>query len=589
MDLSEAKQRLFKYFEEACDVMLFKIKGIAFQFERIGEGRFYNLDFFFEFEANNLVVNEDILETDAKNDDDYDLRQAMYLAARLFYQDFQIVYYNNHKPILESEDTIKLWIENKEKQILYTNATNDFDFHNQPLHIDGDAFSILLLMKHGFKPRFPKSEETESKIIKRMKELSLQYFGQEIEIFAGPEPLNDPIYLSNHILGKISSYLSSIGIGNEAYAAIREEKPYLRISLRHGRDIIAEFIPAPPPVKLDELSINSSQEMQHDALWYHHPIMTFYVDMQLNCNYNHEVKALRNILEDVLPLSNEKDQRCITEILNNQHISYEKIEFDTFRKQYVIFNTFIFLQNTEKNIKRPKDKLYYKYMSLQTYMAMLQNSSFRMNSITSMNDTSESFFLGDLLGELEFIGESSYAKEIENKDILISSFCTNRDDAVLWENYGDCFKGVCLVFEIEDSILRPIIYLTEENPEIQPYKEAIKELRSKGINIHFSGVDDYACYTKSSQFESEHEFRLAKKQLEKSLSYTIYGDNLICAYRDFKFDNYDFGRLGIKPVELIIGANMPNQDVNFPLLVHLSFKKFGIKAVNRSKQNKKRR
>ena len=63
---------------------------------------------------------------------------------------------------------------------------------------------------------------------------------------------------------------------------------------------------------------------------------------------------------------------------------------------------------------------------------------------------------------------------------------------------------------------------------------------------------------------------------EKDLETTKYGD-LISFYKDYVFSD-----LEIKPETLYIGSNLPQRDVNYPLIVDIANRKLNIHIINNS-------
>lgn len=63
---------------------------------------------------------------------------------------------------------------------------------------------------------------------------------------------------------------------------------------------------------------------------------------------------------------------------------------------------------------------------------------------------------------------------------------------------------------------------------------------------------------------------------DDDLKIAKYG-NLISFYNDYKISD-----LAIKPASLYIGSNLPNRDVNYPLLVDIAKRLLHVSAVNNS-------
>ena len=76
MKIKEAKERLEKYLNEACTFLHTSSKPIIY--EKIGDRRFKNMDLAYDFDENNIYVNEDLIISNADNDNDFDLQFIMY-------------------------------------------------------------------------------------------------------------------------------------------------------------------------------------------------------------------------------------------------------------------------------------------------------------------------------------------------------------------------------------------------------------------------------------------------------------------------------------------------------------------------------
>ena len=298
-----------------------------------------------------------------------------------------------------------------------------------------------------------------------------------------------------------------------------------------------------------------------------------------------------SILEERLPLGNDNEKKVIEDLFHKHDLDYSKILFDTVNLRYVI-------QITSKiELGEPKvgnNNQVYKYTTLATFKKILEHGTYRLNSIVSMNDTSEAFFLGDYLcdayndiirskfDDCNYLDRKGlrYNKLLEYKKYLIGSFTTKYDDPLMWERYGDKYQGVCIAFEYNPSIMKPITYCGKDGDYFAKLKNVAEELQQMGIHIYYDLIGEKQLYVKHWQFEGESELRLLKKYDKEDIEFDLYG-NLITYYHDYQFDE-----LGLKPVGLLVGAMLPNQDVNFPLLCELAINKLGIKEILISKCNK---
>ena len=206
----------------------------------------------------------------------------------------------------------------------------------------------------------------------------------------------------------------------------------------------------------------------------------------------------------------------------------------------------------------------------------------------SMNDSSETFYLGDFLCKAyederrkvlhpksRYFQDGGLRKKkvVEYKNNLIGCFSDKRDDALMWRLYGDGGKGVCLEFQIENDSLKPVLYLDEKNQKVKKLTEVASKLKNEGITLYYKDLSKYHFYTKSQQFQYEGEWRIVKEASDEELSVANY-DGLVCLYK-----NYEFEELGLKPVMLYLGANLAYKDVNVPLLADLSKRELNVRHV----------
>jgi len=294
-------------------------------------------------------------------------------------------------------------------------------------------------------------------------------------------------------------------------------------------------------------------------------------------------------LEKNIPLSKEEEVEQIKEELGTIKLN-DDIKYDTYTHRYVVDVDLWSYVMGNKEIVAPD--ILYKYMSLDTYMKILSTNKIRLNSLVSMNDTSEGFFIGDTFCRAydDIRGNSNYMDVnersqgmrnkfiVENKNILIGCFSELFDNALMWRLYGDEGRGVCLGLKIDKSQLRPIAYLSDKGSNLTKLSGRLKQ---NGIHIELIDSQNDKYYFKSKQFEYEKEWRFIKKE-SNDIHYTMYG-NVISYYND-----YEMKKLGLEPVILTIGRNLPHKDVNFPLLVDLTRRELGIKNINLSSVDKLR-
>lgn len=329
-----------------------------------------------------------------------------------------------------------------------------------------------------------------------------------------------------------------------------------------------------------------------DAAWYNKEYKTVTVSVNENMVWKVDKKEYDTdtFLNHFLPVMDEQVCEIIKNDLSTLDFSIDDILFDTMNQRYVLNVDFLDFLNPKTDYKGPELVLC-KYMSLDTFLCIAQSNSIRLNSVVSMNDSSESFFLGDYLcnayddvrrKNIDFDFYQKYpdalrfSKIIEHKNYLIMSLTNRIDDAMMWRLYGDNGRGVCLCFRVPTDLVKPIIYISEKNEKLNSLKNIVSRWRDKNINVTFGAIDKYMFFTKSLQFEYEDEYRILKVCADDDLKIAKYG-NLISFYNDYKISE-----LAIKPASLYIGSNLPNRDVNYPLLVDIAKRLLHVFAVNNS-------
>lgn len=326
--------------------------------------------------------------------------------------------------------------------------------------------------------------------------------------------------------------------------------------------------------------------IRNDSRWYfeNEAAPSININEYLRYDNNQYFNNLDELFDKYLPIRNEGKVDSIKNEFKKIGLELENVKFNTYDNRYwLYFDLSKYIKDKEED---EKPSYLCKYVSFGTYMNMLKNRTFRINSITSMNDTSESFFLGEFLCNIYQSKEERYKETINNHNTFITSLSKLYDSALMWRLYGDNGKGVCLVFDVKSAEVKPILYIGRKVPRYQKLRTAIQNLNKKGINIFIHDIENQRFYVKSDQFDYEEEYRLLHSS--DDISYTQYED-LISYYKDLKIDEKGYiPELGIRIEEIIVGANLPQREVNYPLLVNLTYKTFGVSIINWSEVDKLR-
>ena len=331
----------------------------------------------------------------------------------------------------------------------------------------------------------------------------------------------------------------------------------------------------------------------YDDYWYDNDDLWagVFVDEYMECQFLNKRTSFVSLLDVLLPLADDgKVEKIRTEL---EKIGFEKdtVRFDTYTYKYVVegdIRSFLYEDGHEDTADAGGKRRFFKYMSFNTYIEMLKSRKMRLNSIMSMNDSSETFYLGDYLcrayederrkvlhPKSRYFQDGGLRKNkvVEYKNNLIGCFSEKRDDALMWRLYGDGGKGVCLEFQIDNDSLKPVLYLDEQNQKVKQLIEVATRLKNEGITLHYKDLSNYHYYTKSRYYRDECEWRIVQEAGDGELQVANYG-GLICLYKDYAFEE-----LGLTPTMVYLGANMTYKDVNVPLLTDLSKRQLGVKHV----------
>lgn len=332
----------------------------------------------------------------------------------------------------------------------------------------------------------------------------------------------------------------------------------------------------------------------YDDYWYDNDDLdtVIFVDEYLRCQFQSQSTTFDKLLDVLLPLADEDKVKKIFEELDIIGFKDALVNYDTYAYKYVVegdIHSFLYYDNkVEQPVGNIQSKQFFKYMSFNTYIEMLRSRKMRLNSIMSMNDSSESFYLGDYLCKAydderrkvlhpksqDFLNDGLRKKKVlEYKNNLIGCFSEKKDDALMWRLYGDGGKGVCMGFQIENDSLNPVLYMDDKNQKARQLTEVAVKLKNNGIAMYYKDLSKYHFYTKSSYFRDEGEWRILKEASDEELDVANYG-GLICLYKDYSFEE-----LGLTPTVLYLGANLSFKDVNEPLLVDLSKRNLRVKRV----------
>lgn len=294
-----------------------------------------------------------------------------------------------------------------------------------------------------------------------------------------------------------------------------------------------------------------------------------YFEAYINTRDRHH---LIYFLDKFLPVEKKDDINKIQEIAKKNSIELSTVLCDTFRKAYILkvdINKFLGANTVNASTNDAKELNLCKYVSLETYRCMLNNRTFRMNSMIAMNDIYEGIWLHNLIYNDNLTNKKDYYKQVvRQRNTLIASFTDKRDDADMWRFYGDNGKGVCLCFKVNRDDVTKVVYTRKDDKNIANLRKAISEMSKNGYGIIIEDVNNAKYVVKSSSFKSEGEYRYIYQACDNETELANYG-GILSPYKDFLFDS-STGKYENLPFHLegvYLGHNIPYYSTNMPLLI----------------------
>lgn len=202
-----------------------------------------------------------------------------------------------------------------------------------------------------------------------------------------------------------------------------------------------------------------------------------------------------------------------------------------------------------------KQHKFYRYTTLESLVQMLQNTTYRINGIMSMNDKTEHCY-------------TETGKACQDNDTFISSGSKKGDDLTMWRLYGDNARGVCLELQLQDEkqsgfFVQSVNYLNVD--EVKKKVELIQNLEFAGL--HFNYYKALKHFIKPINFSDEEEVRIlfAKSLCQdeaiiKNMGWFINKENkILTPYIDFPIFSQDTPFVINK---IVLGPNCPEKEIN---------------------------
>lgn len=211
-----------------------------------------------------------------------------------------------------------------------------------------------------------------------------------------------------------------------------------------------------------------------------------------------------------------------------------------------------------------------RYTTLNSLFLTLKDKTHAMCSITCMNDKGEIFYADKYVGQGAYAA-TSYAIQ-QNNDCFILSCCNERmkDNLTMWRLYGDNGMGVCLEYEVDNSLIdnerfffAPVSYGDEAiHPELE-FIKAVRLWRDNGWRFDLKRWHIWKHFFKSYLFREEKEVRLVyikPKTSKEKVEWIMDSSNNIVS-RICKF-SIEKGQLPLNLTGALIGPKCSEQGSN---------------------------
>ena len=136
----------------------------------------------------------------------------------------------------------------------------------------------------------------------------------------------------------------------------------------------------------------------------------------------------------------------------------------------------------------------------------------------------------------------------------------------MWRLYGDNARGVCLVFSLksqQDSSLRKIKYVAEEDELILKINRLMISLKKKNINFCFNKMLSNLHFIKHKDYVDEDEYRYYLESDKPAGWYINNDNNVMTPYVEKNLFGNGVNSFPFQLKSIILGPAMVAQDVNF--------------------------
>lgn len=286
--------------------------------------------------------------------------------------------------------------------------------------------------------------------------------------------------------------------------------------------------------------------------------------------YKHNHTSITDLMNDLfdLPSSFIEDKKIIMSELN-RIFKFDsdniKLYYDWRKECYCFDRDIENMMFNDLALKTAENNMYYKYCSLDTLMAILNSGNFRLNSISTMNDPTEST---KLISEGCNFKQNDAEILKETNNFFITSFTSLEDNLNMWRFYGDNAQGVCLKFEKKNNIepdIFEINYCDLKCDTLEKINRFLDSLNEKNIRFCIQSYTETMLFVKPNDYRDEREKRLLIGDPNPT-GYTVYSNKIVSPFIEKTLSTHKKSEencgFPLKLTKITLGPELKNKELN---------------------------
>jgi len=276
----------------------------------------------------------------------------------------------------------------------------------------------------------------------------------------------------------------------------------------------------------------------------------------------------------------DEKEKYLDQYYKQRYLSnYGFVDIDDYRKanSMIFIDPLIEEQIVSDYFKDENLKKIYHYTSFDSLVKIVKSLSFRLSSISSLNDRSEMTNAEAITkGRIKSPYHHERIKAFNSRFVMSCSMLF--DNLNQWRLYGDDGKGICIEFNIKTQkdknsfLIGKVVYGKKILNELKWLVQ--KVYKTYGAILVFRKLNVWNSFIKDQDYEDEKEVRLLYWRRTDDLqddTWDLNNYNILTKYIFFNVDD-----IPLEINKIILGPKLPEQELNQGQL-KLFLKDHGIK------------